>query len=168
VTPAVKAVIGLGSNLEDPEAQVRRGLAEIAALPETRVTAQSSLYRTAPIGLAAQPAFVNACALVETRLAARALLDGLLAIERNHGRVRTVPNGPRTLDLDIVLYGGAVIEEAGLTVPHPRAHERAFVLAPLVDVWPDATIPGHGRASDLLARTRDQGIEKIGFTPARE
>ena len=149
--PPVRAAIALGSNLEDPEAQVRRGFDELAALPETRVTARSSLYRTAPVGYAEQPDFVNACALVDTRLAPRALLDELLAIEKRHGRVRAVPNGPRTLDLDIVLYGEATVAEPGLAIPHPRAHERAFVLQPLLEVWPDAVIPGRGRAADLLA-----------------
>lgn len=159
--PTVKAVVALGSNLEDPETQVRRGFMELAALPDTWVTGRSALYRTAPIGFAGQPPFVNACAVVETRLSARALLDGLLAIEKRHGRVRALPNGPRTLDLDIILYGGAVIDEPGLTVPHPRAHERAFVLAPLADVWPDALIPGKGAASQLLATVREQGVERI-------
>jgi len=87
---------------------------------------------------------------------------GLLEIEKRHGRIREIPNGPRTLDLDIILYGGAVIDEPGLCVPHPRAHERAFVLAPLLDVWPDATIPGHGAARECLARVKDQAIERIG------
>jgi 2-amino-4-hydroxy-6-hydroxymethyldihydropteridine diphosphokinase len=159
--PTVKAVVALGSNLQDPEAQVRRGFTELAALPETWVIGRSSLYRTAPMGFADQPPFVNACALVETRLPARALLDSLLAIEKRHGRVREIPNGPRTLDLDIILYGGAVIDEPGLMVPHPRAHERAFVLAPLVDVWPDAVIPGKGVASRLLDAVRDQGVERL-------
>jgi 2-amino-4-hydroxy-6-hydroxymethyldihydropteridine diphosphokinase len=159
--PTVKAVVALGSNLEDPEAQVGRGFSELAALPDTWVSGRSPLYRTAPIGYTDQPAFVNACALVETRLSARALLEGLLSIERRHGRVREIPNGPRTLDLDIILYGGATIDEPGLTVPHPRAHERAFVLAPLTDVWPDALIPGKGAASQLLAAVSDQGVERI-------
>ena len=160
--PAVKAAIGLGSNLDGPEARVRRAFAQLAALPQTMVAARSPLYRTAPVGYADQPPFINACVLVETRLPARELLDGLLEIERREGRVRDVPNGPRTLDLDIVLYGGATIDEPGLCVPHPRAHERAFVLAPLVDVWPDATIPGHGTARECLARVQDQAIERIG------
>ena len=138
---SVRAAIALGSNLEDPEAQVRRGFDEIAALPETRLLARSSLYRTAPDGYRDQPDFVNACALVDTALAPRALLDALLAIERAHGRVREIPNGPRTLDLDIVLYGDRVIHEPGLTIPHPRAQERAFVLEPLREVWPDAVFP---------------------------
>ncbi len=148
--PPIKAAIALGSNLEDPEAQVRRGFADIATLPETWVTARSSLYRTRPVGYADQPDFVNACAVVETRLAPRALLDALLAVEQRHGRVRDIPNGPRTLDLDIILYGGATIDEPGLKVPHPRAHERAFVLEPLLEVWPDAVIPGRGRVADLV------------------
>jgi 2-amino-4-hydroxy-6-hydroxymethyldihydropteridine diphosphokinase len=159
--PAVKAVVALGSNLEDPEAQVRRGFTDLAALPQTWVTGRSPLYRTAPVGFADQPAFVNACALLETRLSARALLDGLLAIETRHGRVREIPNGPRTLDLDLILYGGAAIDEPGLTVPHPRAHERAFVLAPLADVWPDAVIPGKGAAAAWLARAQDQPVERL-------
>jgi 2-amino-4-hydroxy-6-hydroxymethyldihydropteridine diphosphokinase len=145
-----RAAVALGSNLEDPQEQVRRGFEELAALPATRLIARSRLHRTAPVGYADQPDFVNACALLETELAPRALLDALLAIERAHGRVRAIPNGPRTLDLDIVLYGDRQLHEAGLEVPHPRAHERAFVLEPLLEVWPDAVIPGRGRAADLL------------------
>jgi 2-amino-4-hydroxy-6-hydroxymethyldihydropteridine diphosphokinase len=145
-----RAAVALGSNLEDPEAQVRKGFEEIAALPSTELLARSKLYRTAPVGFADQPDFVNACALVETGLAPRALLDALLALEQRHGRVRNVPNGPRTLDLDIVLYGDRVIDEPGLKVPHPRAHERLFVLQPLLDVWPDAVIPGKGPARSLV------------------
>jgi 2-amino-4-hydroxy-6-hydroxymethyldihydropteridine diphosphokinase len=159
--PAVRAAIALGSNLDDPQAQVRSGFADLARMPGTRVTARSSLYRTAPLGYADQPAFVNACALVETRLGPRQLLDGLLAIERKHGRVRDIPNGPRTLDLDIVLYGSTTVDEPGLAIPHPRAHERAFVLAPLVEVWPDAVIPGRGPAREWLANAGDQAIERL-------
>ena len=145
-----RAAIALGSNIEDPEAQVRRAFGELAALPDTEVLGTSRLYRTAPVGYLDQPDFVNACALLETRLAPRALLAELLAVEKRHGRVRQIANGPRTLDLDIVLYGDRVIDEPGLKVPHPRAHERAFVLKPLLDVWPDAVIPGRGRAADLV------------------
>lgn len=142
------AAIALGSNLDDPEAQVRRGFDEIAALPETELRARSGLYRTAPAGYADQPDFINACALVDTKLAPRALLEGLLAIERAHHRVRSIPNGPRTLDLDIILYGDQVIDEPGLTIPHPRAHERQFVLKPLRDVWPNFVIPGVRKEND--------------------
>ena len=137
MTAPVRAAIALGSNLDDPEAHVRRAMDEIDALPGTRVLARSSLLRTAPVGYADQPDFVNACVLVETALPARALLEALLALEKRHGRVREIPNGPRTLDLDIVLYGEARIDEPGLKVPHPRAHERAFVLDPLREVWPE-------------------------------
>ena len=146
----MKTVVALGSNLEDPRAQVERAFDELAALPRTSLLARSRLFTTAPVGYVDQPDFVNACALLETELAPRALLDALLAIERRHGRVRDIPNGPRTLDLDIVLYGDLVVDEPGLAIPHPRAHERAFVLAPLVDAWPEAVIPGHGLAKDRL------------------
>ena len=135
-----RAAIALGSNLDDPEAHVNRGFDDIAALPGTQLLARSKLYRTKPVGFADQPDFINACALVETSLRPRALLDELLAIEKRHGRVRTIPNGPRTLDLDIVVYGSERIQEPGLVIPHPRAHEREFVLKPLHDVWPDASL----------------------------
>lgn len=147
-----RAVVALGSNLEDPAAQVNRGFDEVAALPHTTLVARSRLFRTAPVGYVDQPDFVNACAVVETGLAPRALLDSLLAIEKRHGRVRDIPNGPRTLDLDLILYGDGVIDEPGLRVPHPRAHERLFVLNPLFDAWPDAVIPGRGPVRDLIRR----------------
>jgi 2-amino-4-hydroxy-6-hydroxymethyldihydropteridine diphosphokinase len=149
-----RAVVALGSNIEDPGAQVERAFDELSALPQTQVLARSRLHRTAPVGFVDQPDFVNACALVDTGLEPRALLAELLALEKRHGRVRGVPNGPRTLDLDIVLYGDRVIDEPGLKVPHPRAHERAFVLVPLVEAWPEATIPGRGAARDLLRQLR--------------
>lgn len=135
-----RAAIALGSNMADPEAQVSRAFDEIAALPATKLIARSRLYRTKPVGYLDQPDFVNACALVDTTLAPRALLDELLAIEALHGRKREIRNGPRTLDLDIILYGDERIEEPGLAIPHPRAREREFVLAPLRDVWPDAPL----------------------------
>lgn len=157
----VTAAIALGSNLDDPREQVRRAFEEIARIPSTRLAARSRLYRTAPVGIARQPDFVNACARVETTLGPRELLEALLAIERRHGRVRTVPNGPRTLDLDLLLYGDAVLEEPGLTLPHPRLHERAFALAPLVDAWPEAVIPGRGRASELLGELDRGGVSEL-------
>jgi len=136
-----RAAIALGSNIENPEAQVTRAFDEISALPETRLIRRSRLHRTRPVGYADQPDFVNAMALVETALEPRALLDALLAIEQKHGRKRAIPNGPRTLDLDIIVYGQRVIDEPGLKVPHPRAKEREFVMAPLKEVWPDVVIP---------------------------
>ena len=161
----VRAVVALGSNLDGPQERVRLAFGEVGALPSTRLLARSALYRTAPVGFLDQPAFINACALVETALGPRELLDALLAIERRHGRVRDVPNGPRTLDLDIVLFGDLALHEHGLTLPHPRAHERAFVLAPLLDVWPDAIIPGRGPAAAFRAAVRDQAIERLPGTP---
>jgi len=154
--PPVRAAIALGSNLDDPESHVNRAFADLALLPRTWVLARSSLHRTKPVGYADQPDFINAVALVETHLAPRELLDGLLAIEKKHGRVREIPNGPRTLDLDIVLYGGATIDEPGLTIPHPRAHERAFVLEPLREVWPDAVIPSK-EGTQPQAHARNDG-----------
>jgi len=161
-TASTKAFIGLGANLGDPESQVRRALAALAELPGTRLLAASSLYHSAPVGVIAQPEFINAVAAAETTLTARALLEALLAAERRFGRRRDFPGAPRTLDLDLLLYGDRVIAEPGLVVPHPRMHERAFVLAPLAEIAPDISIPGKGRAGALLAACTDQKIEKIG------
>ena len=149
------AYIALGSNLEQPQRQLQAGFAALARLPDTQLIAQSSLYRSAPVGYANQPDFVNAVAAIRTGLTPRALLDALLAIEREHGRVREFPNAPRTLDLDIALYGERVIHEPGLSIPHPRMRERAFVMAPLAQIAPDAIVPGRGcasvRVSELLS-----------------
>jgi 2-amino-4-hydroxy-6-hydroxymethyldihydropteridine diphosphokinase len=145
------AYIALGSNLEQPQRQLQAGFDALRRLPGTQLLQQSSLYRSAPVGYANQPDFVNAVAAIRTALEARALLDALLVLEREHGRVREFPNAPRTLDLDIALYGEQVILEPGLTVPHPRMHHRAFVLVPLAEIAPDALVPGHGRVRDLLA-----------------
>lgn len=158
---AVRAVIALGGNIDGPVGHVTRAFDELASLPGCVLLARSSLYRTAPIGYTDQPAFINACALVETSLAPGALLEALLAIERAHGRVRELPNGPRTLDLDIVLYGDRIVGEPGLEIPHPRAHERAFVLEPLLEVWPEAVLPGRGAAAAFRAKVAGQGIERL-------
>ena len=159
---STKAFIGLGANLGDPEAQVRRALTALAELPGTRLLAASSLYRSAPVGVIAQPDFINAVAEAQTTLTARALLEALLAAERRFGRRRDFPGAPRTLDLDLLLYGDRVIAEPGLVVPHPHMHERGFVLAPLAEIAPDIAIPGKGRAGALLAACTDQKIERIG------
>jgi 2-amino-4-hydroxy-6-hydroxymethyldihydropteridine diphosphokinase len=155
------AVIGLGANLGDPVAQLRAAIAAIGALPQTRVLAASSFYRTAPVGHLDQPDFVNAAVTVETALAPRALLEGLATIERAAGRSRTFKDAPRLIDLDILLFDERVVAEPGLAIPHPRLHERAFALAPLVEVAPDAVVPGHGRAADLLARCAGQKVARI-------
>jgi 2-amino-4-hydroxy-6-hydroxymethyldihydropteridine diphosphokinase len=149
---AVMAYVALGSNLDDPRAQVERGFEALAALSHVTLRAHSRLYRTPPWGIRDQPDFVNAVAKLETTLSPRALLDALLAIETHAGRSRGVPNGPRTLDLDLLLYGDVAIDAPGLTVPHPRLAERAFVLLPLVDLAPEFEVPGQGRVADLLAR----------------
>lgn len=160
-SPVTVAYVGLGSNLSGPDGQLRSALDALGRLPRTRVTACSSLYRTAPVGRADQPDFVNAVARVETGLSARALLSGLLSIEAQHGRVRSTPNAPRTLDLDLLLWADQVISEPGLEVPHPRMHERAFVLRPLAEIAPAAQVPGRGPVAELLARVAAQRVERI-------
>jgi 2-amino-4-hydroxy-6-hydroxymethyldihydropteridine diphosphokinase len=161
IEPAAIAFIGLGSNLADPLAQLRQALMELETIAATRVTARSSLYRTSPVGYLEQPDFINAVASVQTTLKPQALLAALLAIENRHGRRRTTRNAPRTLDLDLLLYGEEVLDQDGLTLPHPRLHERAFVLAPLAEIAPEAMVPGRGRVRDLLARVDCSGVSRI-------
>jgi 2-amino-4-hydroxy-6-hydroxymethyldihydropteridine diphosphokinase len=156
------AFIGIGSNLEDPVSKVQSALRDLDHLPATRVVAQSSLYRTAPVGMLEQPPFINAVAKLQTALDPKRLLAALFEIEQRHGRVRSTRNAPRTLDLDLLLFGDQVIDQAGLTVPHPRMHERAFVLAPLVEIAPDVTLPGRGSAAQLLAAAGSEGVSRIG------
>lgn len=158
---AVAACVALGSNLDDPRTQVEHGFEALASLPRTVLAARSRLYRTPPWGVSDQPDFINAVARLETSLSPRELLDALLAIEMRAGRVRGVRNGPRILDLDLLTYDDRVIDEPDLAVPHPRLHERAFVLLPLADVAPDFRVPGRGRVSDLLARVDTTGCVVI-------
>ena len=160
------ACVALGANIGEPVRQIEAGLAALAALPRTRLVARSSLYRSAPVGYADQPDFVNAVAVIETALAPQALLAALLAIERVHGRVREFPNAPRTLDLDILLYGDAVVHEAGLNIPHTRMLERAFVMVPLAEVAPDACVPGHGRVRDLAGSVDAASVAQLQRLPA--
>ncbi len=155
------AFIGLGSNLEDPHSQLQRAFAELGRLPETRLVARSSLYRSAPLGYPDQPEFVNAVAEIETALTPQALLQALLQIERRHGRERTFRNAPRTLDLDVLLYDDKQLHEHGLTIPHPQMHLRAFVLHPLLEIAPDAVIPGMGTVRQALQNCPDQLLEKL-------
>lgn len=157
----IPAHIGIGANLGDPRARIAAAFEALAALPDTTLLRSSSLYRTAPVGKTDQPDFCNATALIQTTLAPRALLDALLAIELEQGRERSIPNAPRTLDLDLLLYGNQVIAEPGLAVPHPRMHQRRFVLDPLVEIDPDCIIPGRGPARDWLARSLDQRVERL-------
>jgi 2-amino-4-hydroxy-6-hydroxymethyldihydropteridine diphosphokinase len=141
------AYIGLGSNLGDREATIR---AATAALPG--VVAMSALRETDPVGKTDQPRFLNAVAALETELSAGELLDVLLSVERELGRERRERWGPRTIDLDLLLYGDETLDEPGLRVPHPRLHERRFALEPLAELDPELFVPGRGRVKDLLAR----------------
>jgi 2-amino-4-hydroxy-6-hydroxymethyldihydropteridine diphosphokinase len=157
----VVATIGLGANLDDPAAQVEFALAELDRLPATKLLARSRLYASAPVGYVDQPDFINAVAQVETALAPRALLAALLDIEHRHGRERSFRNAPRTLDLDLLLYGAAHFHEEGLTLPHPRMHERGFVLLPLLEIAPDTVIPGRGHAAGWLAGCAGQSVAAL-------
>ena len=157
------AAVGLGANLGDVARSVRDAIDALGQLPGTRLVQASRLYRTPAWGVTAQPDFINAVALLDTGLSARALLEALLDIERVHGRVRVDGErwGPRTLDLDLLLHGDAIIDEAGLRVPHPHLHERAFALLPLLDAWPDAVITGIGPARECAAAMAVDGIEPL-------
>ncbi|MGJ9417248.1 2-amino-4-hydroxy-6-hydroxymethyldihydropteridine diphosphokinase [Massilia sp. CMS3.1] len=155
------ALVGIGANLGDAGANVADALARLETQPGCRLVASSSLWRTAPIDSSGDD-YINAVALVDTTLEAHALLASLQAIETAHGRERPYRNAPRTLDLDLLLYGDQVIDTPGLSVPHPRMHERAFVLAPLLELAPDIAIPGRGRAADFLAGVADQAIVRLG------
>ncbi len=160
-TAVAEAFVALGANLEDPVKQVRQALSELDAIKRTRVLAASSMYRTAPVGYADQPDFINAVAKLQTGLSPRELLDALHVIESRHGRRRSMRNAPRTLDLDLLLYGTLVMREEELTLPHPRMHERAFVLMPLAEIAPDVPVPGQAPLSRLLAQVDRSGVEKL-------
>jgi 2-amino-4-hydroxy-6-hydroxymethyldihydropteridine diphosphokinase len=158
------ALVGLGGNLGDAVATLRHALKDLDALPDTRLRRASRLYRSRAWGRTDQADFINAVAMVETALGARELLDAMLGIEHAAGRERHADErwGPRTLDLDLLLYGDAVIDEPGLRVPHPHLHERSFALVPLVEIAPDAMIPGIGSARAALAQLEPDDIEAIG------
>jgi 2-amino-4-hydroxy-6-hydroxymethyldihydropteridine diphosphokinase len=149
------AYVGIGSNLKDPRAQVLQAFNELDRLPQTRIVKKSSLYRSAPMGHAAQPDFINAVAQLETALPAERLLAELQEIEARHGRERSFANAPRTLDLDILLFGNATIQTPSLTIPHLRMHERAFVLKPLLEIAPHLPFTAH------LDACADQEVERI-------
>jgi 2-amino-4-hydroxy-6-hydroxymethyldihydropteridine diphosphokinase len=147
----IRAYVGLGANLGDRAAMLRVALEQLAAEPGVEVVGVSATRETDPVGIAEQPRFLNAAAALETELSARGLLDALLGIERRLGRTRAGPrSGPRTIDLDLLLYGDLQIDEPGLEVPHPRLYERLFVLEPLADLDPDLVVPGHGPLADLM------------------
>jgi 2-amino-4-hydroxy-6-hydroxymethyldihydropteridine diphosphokinase len=149
-----RAYVALGSNLGDRQRTLRDAVEELRATPGVDIAAVSGLIETEPVGLVDQPRFVNGVAALDTTLPARALLELLLDVERRFGRSRDgVPaQGPRTLDLDLLLYGDAEIDEPGLQIPHPRMHERLFVVGPLAEIAPELEIPGHGDVQALAAR----------------
>lgn len=152
------AWVGLGANLDGPRAHVRAALDDLAALPATHLEAFSRLYRSAPMGGPPQPEYVNAVARLATTLAPQPLLDALLAIEARHGRLRAEPNGPRSLDLDLLLYDSERIDTPALTLPHPRMHTRAFVLVPLLEIDPALEIPGLGSVAGIARACADQRL----------
>jgi 2-amino-4-hydroxy-6-hydroxymethyldihydropteridine diphosphokinase len=154
------AYVGIGANLGDARAAVADALARLAHLPESTLMAHSLSYRTAPIDSSGDD-YINAVACLDTALPAHELLAALFGIEQAHGRERPYRNAPRTLDLDLLLYGDQVIDTPTLTVPHPRMLERAFVLVPLLEIAPDVVIPGRGPARDFAAAVAGQAISKL-------
>jgi 2-amino-4-hydroxy-6-hydroxymethyldihydropteridine diphosphokinase len=156
------AYVGLGSNLDDPAAHVRTGFAQLADIEATRLVARSRLYRSAPLGPPDQPDYVNAVAGLLTQRPPEALLAALQAIERQHGRDRSGPKwGPRTLDLDLLLYGEREVVSDGLVIPHPHLHERAFVLVPLAEIAPSVRVPRHGRVEQLASRCESDALQLL-------
>lgn len=155
------AFVALGSNLQNPVAQVNLAFDALDKLPDTTLLQRSSLYKTPPVGYDNQPDFINAVASLGTTLEPADLLDQLLAIETAHGRERPFPNAPRVLDLDLLLYDDLVMNTPTLTLPHPRLHKRGFVLVPLAEIAPDLLIADKGAVADLLAVCMDKDIEKM-------
>ncbi|HEV2111774.1 MAG TPA: 2-amino-4-hydroxy-6-hydroxymethyldihydropteridine diphosphokinase [Gammaproteobacteria bacterium] len=156
------AYVGLGSNMDGPAAQISRAFEELAALPDTRLIARSPLYKSPPMGPQGQPDFVNAAAALSTALVPQTLMQALLGIEQRHGRRRDGTRwGPRSLDLDLLLYDELVMHEPGLTLPHPGLHERAFVLYPLADIAPQQQVPGFGTVEALRARHPDAHLRRL-------
>ena len=159
----VHACIGRGANLGRPEATLRAAAVALDTLPDSRVLTLSRFYRTPAWGRLDQPDFVNAAALLQTRLPPQALLDALLRIEQEAGRQRDPAErwGPRVLDLDLLLYGGQLIDLPGLRVPHPHLHERAFALVPLAEIAPAEPFPGHGTVAEALRMIDATGVEAL-------
>jgi 2-amino-4-hydroxy-6-hydroxymethyldihydropteridine diphosphokinase len=155
-----RAYIGLGANLGDARATLDAACDGLARLPGTTLAARSSWYRSAPVD-ARGPAFVNGVAALDTALEPLALLEALQAIEQRHGRARPYRNAPRTLDLDLLLYGELQLRTERLTLPHPRLHERAFVLHPLAELEPALEIPGRGAVRELLGHVAGQDVERL-------
>jgi 2-amino-4-hydroxy-6-hydroxymethyldihydropteridine diphosphokinase len=158
-----RVFVGIGSNLADPEANVRRAIEKLAVTADMRVVATSSLYRTAPVGRLDQPDFVNAVVELETGFDPGPLLDELLSMEKEFGRQRSTRNAPRIIDLDLLIHGDQVCESDHLTLPHPRMSERAFVLVPLVEIAASVEVGDLGTAVELLTVLSTDGVERIGI-----
>jgi len=156
------AYVALGSNLDDPPGRVRDALERLRDVPDTRLVARSSLWKSRPLGPQHQPDFVNAAVGLLTRLPAASLLQALQAIERDMGRVPPAQRwGPRVIDLDLVAYASETVSAPGLTIPHPGVQERDFVLYPLAEIAPELWIPGPGRVRTLAARVEDRGLVQL-------
>jgi len=156
-----KAYIALGSNLSDPALQVKKAFLALKKIKDTRVIRTSSLYKTAPVGYDNQPDFINAVAEVDTELSAETLLSHLLEIEQQFGRERPFANAPRILDLDLLWFDNHELNSEFLTIPHPRMHERSFVLLPLAEIAPNLVLTGHGNVVKLAARFQNEGIARL-------
>jgi dihydroneopterin aldolase/2-amino-4-hydroxy-6-hydroxymethyldihydropteridine diphosphokinase len=154
-----RVAVGLGSNLGNRTGYLQEAIDHLAAV--TTLVATSSIYETAPVGGPDQGAYLNAVAVVETDLAARRLLEVMLDVERRMGRVRRERWGPRTIDLDLLLHGDSAVDEPGLTVPHPRLTERRFALEPLLEAWPEATLPDGRPLADFLEAVADQDVVRV-------
>lgn len=157
-TPAIMAFIGLGANLGEPEATLKRATEELRALPDSRLVTLSSLYRSTALGPVGQPDYLNAVACLETRLTPHALLAALQALEAAHGRVRGIRWGPRTLDLDLLLYGNDVIGTVALSVPHPELKNRNFVVIPLLEIEPGLHLPDATPLASLPTASDQAGL----------
>jgi 2-amino-4-hydroxy-6-hydroxymethyldihydropteridine diphosphokinase len=160
----IDVFIGFGSNMGDPVARVREALGRLLSGPDLEKVGLSSLYRTQPVGVEDQAWFVNGVAWLRSALGARALMERLLRVEKDMGRVRTIPSGPRVIDLDLLMYGDMIVDEVDLRVPHPRLHTRRFVLAPLCEIAPHAIHPVFGRSiRSLLGDLEDpKEVETMG------
>ncbi|MBV1774214.1 2-amino-4-hydroxy-6-hydroxymethyldihydropteridine diphosphokinase [Burkholderiaceae bacterium DAT-1] len=156
-----RAYIGLGANLGHAADAVQQAINALDQIPDTVLVAASRLYHSAPVGYADQPDFVNAVACVDTQLDPHSLLEALFDIEHRFGRERTFRNAPRTLDMDVLLYGDLSMHDDRLTIPHPRMHERGFVLLPLQDIAPGLTLPGHGDSRTLLQKIETSDLRPV-------
>lgn len=163
---SIRAYVALGSNLTEPRTQVETALTELQAIAHTHLVMYSRLYRSAPLGPPGQPDYINAVAALDTELSAHALLACLFDIETRHGRTRDALRwGPRTLDLDLLLYGTEESADPHLTLPHPRLHERGFVLYPLCEIAPELIIPGRGSVRELTRQCSDLGLTPLDAVP---